>query len=243
MKTEKQLTNLKMILLHLLPGLAGTIVYIIITSSLIESGYPSIFSFLIGAVIIIMPLELGYLFYKAKRSSGSFSLKNVVLFRESLPKWQYVVIPLILVIWGFLATGVTPLLDNLIAKAWFSWLPDWFFILDMKQFENYSRPALLITFWAGLIINGFALPIVEELYFRGYLLPRIGHFGNWAPFINVSLFSLYHFWSPWQAVSRTLWLLPWVYTTWRKQNIYLMMIAHCTANTIGWLLIWGLILG
>jgi len=243
LNTEKQLSNLKMIFLHLVPGLAGTIVYLIIAPLLIESGYPSLFSILVAAAVVIMPFELGYLLYKAKQINGSFSLKNMALFRESLPKWQYVVIPLMLVIWGFLATGVTPLLDNLIAKAWFSWLPSWFSIFDSNQFEGYGRSALLVTFWVGLIFNGFALPIVEELYFRGYLLPRMSHFGKWAPLINVSLFSLYHFWTPWQTISRILWLLPWVYTAWRKQNIYLMMIAHCIANALGWLLSWSLILG
>lgn len=243
MNADKQLSIPKMILFHLLPGAVGTIVYIAIAPFLMGSGYPSIFSILVAAAGVIMPIELGYLFYQAKQTNGTFSLKNVLLFRDALPKWQYVVIPLILVIWGFLVTGVTPLLDNLIAEAWFSWLPDWFLIFDIKQFEGYSRPALLVTFWVGLIVNGFMLPIVEEMYFRGYLLPRLERFGKWAPLINVSLFSLYHFWTPWQTISRILSLLPWVYTTWRKQNIYLMMIAHCTANTLGWILTWGLILG
>lgn len=243
MNTEKKLSNLKMILLHLLPGLAGTIIYIMITPFLVKNGYPSIFSILVAAAVVILPIELGFLLYQAKQISGTFSLKKVLLYRKVLPKWQYIAIPLGLVVWGFLVTGITPLLDNAIAKAWFSWLPDWFFILDMKQFEVYSRPALLVTFWVGLIFNGFALPIVEELYFRGYLLPRLEQFGIWAPLINVSLFSLYHFWTPWQAFSRIMWLLPWVYTVWRKQNFYLMMIAHCTANTLGWLLTWALILG
>lgn len=233
----------KSTLLHLLPGLAGTIAYIIIAPGLNASGYPATFSILIAAALVIMPIELGYLLYQAVQTNGSFSLKGIVLYRKPLPKWQYFVIPLALVIWGFLATGVTPLLDKLIANTWFSWLPEWFFIFDLSQFDGYARPALLLTFWVGLIVNGFALPIVEELYFRGYLLPRLDHFGKWAPLVNASLFSLYHFWTPWQAISRILWMLPWVYTVWRKQNIYLIMIAHCGANTIGWLLTWGLILG
>jgi len=239
----KQHSIQKSILLHLLPGLAGTIAYVIITPVLIASGYPSMFSILVVAALVILPIELGYLLYQARQINGTFSLKNVVLYRKPLPKWQYVVIPLGLVVWGFLATGVTPLLDNVIAKAWFSWLPEWFFIFDPAQVEGFTRSALIVTFVVGLFVNGFALPILEELYFRGYLLPRIERFGNWAPLINVSMFSLYHLWTPWQAISRILWMLPWVYTAWRKQNIYLIMIAHCAANTLGWLLTWGLILG
>jgi membrane protease YdiL (CAAX protease family) len=198
---------------------------------------------LIAAAIVILPIELGYLLYRANKLNRSASLKGIVFYREALPKWQYVVIPLGLVAWGFLATGITPWLDSVVAKILFSWLPEWFFIFDLVQFQDYARPALLVTFWVGLIVNGFALPIVEELYFRGYLLPRIERFGKWAPLINLSLFSLYHFWTPWEIISRIILLLPWVYVAWRKRNIYLIMIAHCAANTLGWLLTWGLILG
>jgi len=239
----KQHSILNSVFLHLTPGAAGTIAYILLSPILMRNGYPSILGILIAAAVVILPIELGYLLLKSRQISGHFSLKKVVAYREPLPKWQYFVIPLVLVIWGFLATGVTPLLDNIIFKAWFAWLPDWFAIFDIEQFQGYARPALLTTFWVGLLVNGIALPVVEEIYFRGYLLPRLERFGKWAPLINVSLFSLYHFWTPWQVFSRILWLFPWVYTTWRKQNIYLIMITHCTVNILGWLLIWGLILG
>jgi membrane protease YdiL (CAAX protease family) len=175
--------------------------------------------------------------------NGTFSLKGIVLYREALPKWQYVVIPLGLIVWSFLITGITPLLDNIISKTWFSWLPKWFFIFDVDLLQEYTRPALLFTFWVGLMVNGIMLPFVEEYYFRGYLLPRLKRFGKWAPLINLSLFSLYHFWTPWQFFSRIILLLPWVYVAWHKRNIYLIIITHCTANILGWLLIWGLLLG
>ena len=243
MNSTKQHPIVQSITLHLLPGMIGTIVYILITPSLIRSGYPSLLGILIAAALVILPIELGILFYQARQFNGTFSLKDIVLYREALPKWQYVVIPLVLVIWGFLASGITPLLDNVILKAWFSWLPEWFTIFNIEQLQSYARPALLVTFWIGLIVNGIMLPFVEELYFRGYLLPGIERFGKWAPLLNVSLFSLYHFWTPWQAVSRILLVFPWVYAAWRKRNIYLIIIAHCTANTLGWLLTWGLIFG
>ena len=37
----------------------------------------------------------------------------------------------------------------------------------------------------GFLLNGFFGPFVEELYFRGYLLPRIPSSKRWAPLINV----------------------------------------------------------
>ena len=166
MNLPKQHSLVKSITLHILPGLVGTIAYILIAPSLMQNGYPAILGILIAAAIIILPIELGYLFYQAMKVNGTFSLKGIVLYREALPKWQYVAIPLGLIVWGFLITGVTPLLDNIILKAWFSWLPKWFFIFDVDQLQGYTRPALLLTFWVGLIVNGILLPFVEEYYFR-----------------------------------------------------------------------------
>lgn len=72
--------------------------------------------------------------------------------------------------------------------------------------------------------------MVEELYFRGYLLPRMEVLGGWAPLLNILLFSLYHFWSPWENAVRLLALTPWVYVTWRTRNLYLAMLIHAIIN-------------
>ena len=204
----------------------------------VKKWIPRNLALLIAVGVVTLPFEIGYLLL-ARRNSDDHP---VIGLRESLPKWQYVVFPLFMVLWGFLASGALSILDVSIAKAWFNWLPEWFFIFEVEQFKVFSREALVITLWVGLFINGLAGPIVEEFYFRGHLLPRLSGPRSWLPFINISLFSLYHFWTPWQLFSRIIWLLPWGYTVWRKQNIYLMIIAHCVANTLGWLLTWGLIL-
>ena len=92
-----------------------------------------------------------------------------------------------------------------------------------------------------MALNGIAGPLVEELYFRGYLLPRIPSRRGWAPLINVILFSLYHFFSPWQNVTRIVALIPLVYTVAWKRNIYLSIFTHCILNTLGMILAAGLV--
>jgi hypothetical protein len=71
---------------------------------------------------------------------------------------------------------------------------------------------------------------VEEMYFRGYLLPRLSRFGAGAPLVNMVLFSIYHFFTPWQNVGRILGLLPMVYAAWWKRSIYASMGAHVLGN-------------
>lgn len=236
MKTNISIS--RSIILHLLPGALGTLVYTALAPLFLQNGYPAMLTLLLSAGIVIIPLELLILFLQIKQDG----FDNVIQYRDSLPRWQYVVVPLGLVLWGFIASGALSGVDALIAQKFFHWLPDWFLIFDVEQFKSFSREALLMTFWAGLLVNGLAGPVVEEFYFRGYLLPRLPGSRTWAPLFNISLFSLYHFWTPWQFISRIIWLLPWAYIVERKRNTYLMMIAHCLGNTLGWLLTWALVL-
>lgn len=83
------------------------------------------------------------------------------------------------------------------------------------------------------LIDGIANPIVEEMYFRGYLLPRISRLGLWAPLLNAMLFSLAHYWQPASIPQIFLLVLPLYYLVWWKRNIYISIAVHCTANLIG----------
>lgn len=86
---------------------------------------------------------------------------------------------------------------------------------------------------ASLPLQAIIGPIVEELYSRGYLLPRLSYLKAWAPLINTVLFSLYHLFTPWQNPARVLALLPAVYLVRRKRNIYLAIAFHIALNLVG----------
>ena len=74
-------------------------------------------------------------------------------------------------------------------------------------------------------------PVVEELYFRGYLLPRMKYAGKWAPILHSFLFALYHIFTPWMIVTRTVGMIPLVYTI-RKKNIIIGIVIHILINSI-----------
>ena len=60
----------------------------------------------------------------------------------------------------------------------------------------------------------------------------MSQFGRWAPLLNVVLCSLYHFWSPWQLLSRIAGVSPFAYAVWWKRNVYLGMAVHIALNAI-----------
>jgi len=185
-------------------------------------------------ILAVILVELGYLFYRGQEKNGTPSLKGIVNYRQHVPWWMYIVFPLLILVWGILVTGLVSPVDNSLLDRAFNWLPDWYTlrnVLDIKTM--YSRQVILFIAVCALTLNGLVGPIVEELYFRGHLLPRLFRFGYWAPLLNVTLFSLYHFWTPWMFFSRLILLLPMVYIVYWKRNIYIGMVAHCLLNLIG----------
>jgi uncharacterized protein len=228
--------------LHLAPGILTTVAYVILAPVVIAWGWPTVLALLLAALLVLIPVELGLL-YQAAKVNGNLSWQEIISYREPIPIWQYIVLPGLLVVWGFLISGLIAPFETFISQALFAWLPSWLFISSPDQLALYPRSVLWTTFVIGLIVNGLAGPIVEELYFRGYLLPRLAQFGRLAPLLNVVLFSLYHFWTPWQNLSRILLLTPLVYVVWWKRNILVGIIAHCTINLIGWTLTFALSLG
>jgi hypothetical protein len=227
--------------LHFLPGLLTMVGYVVLVQWTIAAGLPPLMGLLLATLLVMIPFELGYLWYRAKRRNGSLSMEGIVQNREPLPGPQYVIWPLLLFLWGFVSSALASPIDRAMREHWFSWLPSWFFVSSVEQFAGYSHAVLVTMFGLGIIVVGFAGPIVEELYFRGHLLPRLASLGRSAPAVHAVLFSLYHFWTPWQNVSRILLMVPMTYVVWWKRNIYLAMLAHCSLNAIVWAITFGTI--
>jgi membrane protease YdiL (CAAX protease family) len=240
----RQHSSLSSIVLHLLPGALAAAVYVLTVPLVTALGYPYITALYIPMILTVIVAELGYLLIQGRKRNGGLSLQGVVNYREPVPWWHYVVFPILIVIWGVVVTALVSPIDNLLLSRLFAWLPDWYALRNLLEIPNmHSRATLLVTAAAAIVLNGLAGPIVEELYFRGHLLPRLSRLGRWAPLVNVGLFSLYHFWTPWQFLSRVALLLPLAYLVWRKQNLYLGVIAHCLLNLIGTTVLFAQLLG
>jgi len=223
------------IALHLLPGALILLFYVVTAPFAATLGFPSGTALFVSIGVVLIPFELGVLLWEGRRKNGRFSLQGIVRFREPIPWWQYVALGLPLFTWlGVVFMILAPPLDSILINRFFAWLPDWFFMFGRTgQFTGLSRSALAITAILNLLLNGIAGPVVEEMYFRGFLLPRLHSLKGWAPLVNVVLFSLYHFFSPWQNLARIIGFAPMVYVAWWKRNIYLGMIVHCLGNIVG----------
>jgi membrane protease YdiL (CAAX protease family) len=238
----RQLSLVPLVGLHLVPGALGVLAYLALAGPIDAAGYPPLAALLLAVALVILPVELAILWGARSRGRGTDELQ--IPYRQPTPHrvWAWLVPVLLLA--ALLGSGVLMPADNLVAQALFGWLPTWYLRpIDVDAIGRYSATAWALTLAAYLLLNGVAGPIVEELYFRGWLLPRMARFGRWAPVLNTVLFSLYHFWTPWQFLSRVAAVAPFVYAVWWRRNMHIGMIVHILLNLSGGALIVASIAG
>ena len=178
-------------------------------------------------LLILLPVELGYLLYEGRRKNGRLSLQGVVLYRTPIPIWQYFVFaPVLFILLGLIFTLMKPV-DAFFREQIFAFLP----ALESGLTAGYSRKALIATWVMAAIFGVIVGPTIEELYFRGYLLPRMKYAGKWTPLLHSFLFSLYHIWTPWMFLTRTFGMLPLAYAV-RWRNLNLAIIVHVIVNLL-----------
>ncbi len=218
-------TIVQSIILHLFPGILMGIFYFLIRQPVQKLEYPSIFALILAIIFVLVPVELGYLLHKGKQATGRYTLDGLISYRSPIPWWQSILwILIVLSLMGAIFTVMKPV-DNLLMEKLFFWVPT----LDSGLDGSYSKTALIVTYCIFLIFGVIMGPLVEELYFRGYLLPRIP--GKNSELIHSILFAAYHVWTPWMFLARTVAMLPLIIVV-KKKNITIGIGAHILVNTL-----------
>ncbi len=220
------------VILHLLPGalLVGTA--LLLARPLVERGVPYELVHIASGLLTIVPFMLGTMLLYGRLRQGRFSLREVVRFRRPMPLWQYAALYVPMLAFAFVALFATQSLGSFLAERVFFWLPP-YLLPSWEQPVGPAQGLVLFALVAKLLFDGLVFPILEEAYFRGFLLPRMTYLGVLAPAVNALLFAMWHFWQPYNWPLIFLLVLVQAYVVWWKRNIYISMLLHCSANTIG----------
>jgi uncharacterized protein len=232
-----QLTRPKIVIYHLYPGILITAGFIFLGPTAIRSGFPPQCGMLLSILLVALPVLMLHL-RKAKETENEKRISALNGFTQKLSNKKLILFSLVLLLLAFVIWGLTQPLNHYISSKLFHWLPSWF---TVQEFAGYPKREIEITLVFNLVLNGILAPLVEEFYFRGYLLPRMRSFGKSAVWINTLLFSLYHFWQPYIYLTLVLSLLPMVYLVWKTKDIRLAILTHSLLNLTGALLSFGLL--
>lgn len=222
----------KSFLLHITPGILVTVAFLVLNSMLEPTGYPPLLAFLLAVLLIDIPFMFGVMLNEGKKLNGRYSLFGIVLYREKVSWKTFMLVFVGAFVLMYLLIMLATSLSSILAENIFSWLPKWFFLDDATQYEGYAKNILVLVFTLQLLITGIFLPWVEELYFRGYLMPRISRYENWAPLIGGFFFGLYHVWQLFGFVGVFLLGAGLGYVVWWKKDIRLSISLHVFANAL-----------
>jgi hypothetical protein len=230
--TENNISLKKLFGLIFIPTTLLTITYVIAGS--LQQTIPSILLFFLLATLILFPIELGVVLLSSKKEYGSYSLKSAFSNYKKMSWWK-------ILLYGFVLFGFAGLMTVLIAPLeqiltapladrFTNILPEYFNWYNIELLKGYSNNILMITVIVFFLMNVIVGPIVEELFFRGYLTSKISRYGKWAPLIVTVLFSIYHLWLPFNNLFRIAIFFPAAYIAWKERNIFITIAFHIFCN-------------
>ncbi|MDF1520524.1 MAG: hypothetical protein RQ728_08875 [Brevefilum sp.] len=98
---------------------------------------------IITAIIVLIPVELGILFWHGKLKNGKLSFKEVILYRRKLAWWQVALwILVIFVSSGLIMTVLNPV--SAFIEGWFTWIPE-NLRLGMGLSDAFTKSKLIQT--------------------------------------------------------------------------------------------------
>ncbi len=233
---QAQYGDFRLLILHLAPGALTTLVYLAFSPLAVRLHLPALSALLLAIIVALLPLEMGHLLLQGKRLNGRWSLEGVVLYQRDWRGWRYLVMAVGLGILSIAGFALSAPLDRFWQHAAFGWLSGWYVFSDVRQYAQFSRSVMIMVLSARLAVDGFLGPIVEELYFRGYLLPRMSRLGWAAPSLNCALFALYHFWQPFNLPTLFFVSLPIVFGVWKTKSVRVGIYTHVLLNAMGGIL-------
>ncbi len=213
--------------LHLLPGVPFTLAFFLLAPLLARHGGSYYLALLICIPLFLLPVQVGLLVAARKKAGPSWEPLRIRSQVHGVGVGETALaVALLYVLVGLVALPLTPL-DGFLARSLADLRPDWPIV------DRLPQDVSPLTLGFGFLVSGLAAPIVEELYFRGLLLPRIPLSPRAALFFNVALFAVYHFHAPWKYPTIFLAFLPMVYYYQLRGNLVAVIVTHCLFNSVG----------
>ncbi len=195
---------------------------------------PNILLFCLLGTVTLVPMELGVILHAGKKEYGTYSLKSAFCRQSKLPLRKILIYAIVLFgITGLLSLLIAPVENQIYAgvrESLLQKLPAGFDWTNFAYVKAFSKPMKIFTCIYYGVFNVLVAPVTEELYFRGYLTSHYHKQNNFTPILIVVLFSLYHFWLPFNNIFRIFAFAPIAYVAYRKKNIFISIGAHCLCN-------------
>jgi CAAX protease family protein len=239
---NRRISGLVLVALHLVPGIGFAVFFFVLSRVFISLGFTAYLALIVAIPVFLVPVEMGVMMWWSRRRLGSRSLRDVIIYRDTGHTADYVLFPIVLLLWLAIASFAVSPISRFLGSVASSWFPEWTSQAAlMEGLRGCSPGQRAFTIILAALFSGIAAPVVEELYFRGFLLPRMERSGWAAPVWNSLLFALYHFYFPENVLVIFLSFLPISYVVWRWRNVRVSILTHSIINVWGVIQLFGVL--
>ena len=208
---------------HLVPGALNTIAYLLIAYGLRNTHVPAMVAMMVASLFVLLPLEL-FLVLRAPRTA--LYLKGL----RATPDWRMYLATT--VVFSLLLPGIVVPFEPTLKTSFFAWVPPWAQLYSLNGLRELNPSVRVLIAGLSMLVFGVAGPIVEEIYFRAFLLPRIARWGWKSATWSALLFSVYHFWQPWTSPAILFSFVVPCLVVWRSRNPAFSLVSHVLTNLI-----------
>ena len=237
----KQLKPLEILLAFVLPSLFAFFGFRMVLPWLVNNGYPKVLMWGIVASIMLFTFAvIGFILIRKEAKKLNISLRERLLIKKTSKK-QWLICLGIMIVGIILAQAMSPFINNFIELTGLSipnYMPFWLdpsinpMETDMEILSpNYSiknNYVIVIVMSITLILN----ILVEEIYFRAWLLPKMQSLGRWSWVANGLLFALYHTFQLWLFPMLVIISLSITLTVYLSKSILPAFTIHFIANFV-----------
>ena len=224
----------QLLALHLAPGVLFSSALVAVSNAFVHHGLTAYLAELVLIPACLAPTLLVIMWWWTRRTSEGDGLSRVIPYSAPGSVADYVGWPILLyVVWGLLSLVLVSF-----ATWWeghfFAWFPPQLGTNALIDGVAHASPeARQVTLVLAILFSGFLAPLVEEAYFRGFLLPRMANRGWMAPVLSAFLFGLYHFFTPWSLPIIFVAFLPVAFVVRVRKNFRISMVLHMLFNLTG----------
>ena len=231
---QKELSIMQLILITIIPSAISTVLYIGV--GMYIQNIPSLALLFVIVMLTLFPFEMWVILSANKKEFGKYGLQIAFLNYEKMEWWK-------IILYGFALFGFAGVMSATVApiESWFlkdlsdklySLLPAYFDWNNFELMKQYPNGILIFTSVFYIVMNVLILPLIEEVYFRGYLTNKLKRYGLLAPIIVAIVFSFYHWWLPFNNVFRIFIFGVAAVIAYKKKNIFISIVFHCLCNLL-----------
>lgn len=215
-------------LLHLAPGVCLLVLYLAAAPALLAVGLPPLWGLLLGIGLVLVPLEVGLVLRSLRVRGIRLSAAALGLHRPTRADLPALVLTALA---ALVLPGAGVAVEPWVRTTLLGWLPGWYGA-GLDGLSTWSPTVQVVTLLLWFVLAVVLGPVAEELYFRGWLLPRLPCGDAGAAVAGACLFGVYHFWQPQAVVTVALFALPLTIVVRRRGDVTLSVLVHCGVNLL-----------